>query len=90
MDIRSLAMEICPKRFNRRQKEKFLKHLDEIFEEQGYPSLRNEKRDFRGLTRNAIYAFEKSTKVYIAVPYDTRSIYFGISPNIFRWTADVR
>lgn len=54
MDIRSLATEICPKRFNRRQKEKFLKHLDEIFEEQGYPSLRNEKRDFRGLTRNAI------------------------------------
>ena len=83
MDIRSLATEICPKRFNRRQKEKFLKHLDEIFEEQGYPSLRNEKRDFRGLTRNAIYAFEKSTKVYIAVPYDTPEHLFWYKSEYF-------
>ncbi|MFR9255936.1 MAG: hypothetical protein ACLVJ6_10785 [Merdibacter sp.] len=71
MDIRTLALERCPIRFGGRRKQRFLKELDPIFEEAGYPSHTLEKRGFRGKTRNQIYAFEKTAKLYIAVPYDT-------------------
>ena len=71
MDIRTLALERCPIRFGGRRKQRFLKELDPIFEEAGYPSHTLEKRGFRGKTRNQIYAFEKTAKLYIAIPYDT-------------------
>lgn len=88
MDIETLTMKECPTRFSNRGKKRFLQKVDSIFEEEGYTPTTMEKRSFRGLTRNRVYAFEKTTKLYIAIPYDTpqrlfwyRSDYFPLDGN---------
>ena len=70
MDIRKLALETCPSRFSRRNKKRFLSALDEIFEEEGYAGKDIDKRRLF-LTRDRMYAFEKTAKLYVVVPYDT-------------------
>ncbi len=88
MDIRTLTLQSCAKRFGARSKKRFLLALDEIFAQEGYASHTLEKRGLRGVTRNRIYAFEKTAKLYIAVPYDTparlfwhRSKYYPLDGN---------
>ena len=70
MDIRKLVLETCPSRFSRRNKKRFLSALDEIFEEEGYAGKDIDKRRLF-LTRDRMYAFEKTAKLYVVVPYDT-------------------
>ena len=70
MDIRTLALEQCPSRFGRRNKNRFLHALDDLFAEQGYEGKNIDKRRLF-LTRDRMYAFEKTAKLYIVVPYDT-------------------
>lgn len=70
MDIRKLVLETCPSRFSRRNKKRFLSALDEIFEEEGYAGKDIDKRSLF-LTRDRMYAFEKTAKLYVVVPYDT-------------------
>ena len=79
MDIRTLALEQCPSRFGRRNKNRFLHALDDLFAEQGYEGKNIDKRRLF-LTRDRMYAFEKTAKLYIVVPYDT--------PERLFWVAD--
>ena len=71
MKIEELTLEKYPVRFSSHKKKSFLLELDEVFQEEGYPVVMDEKRSFRGKTRNRMYAYEKTAKLYIAVPYDT-------------------
>ena len=89
MDIRKLALETCPSRFSRRNKKRFLSALDEIFEEEGYAGKDIDKRRLF-LTRDRMYAFEKTAKLYVVVPYDTPERCSGIRPSIIPLTGTAR
>lgn len=71
MDIRELVLKKYSVRFGRRSKNRFLDELTELFEEAGYTTHDIQKRSINGLTKNRIFAHEKTAKTYIVVPYDT-------------------